>query len=207
MTEEVRTIGREACCSEIFEDFLDNLIDPPRTKVGGFAIIGPFFVNGFTFSKDSASIVKISGTGGEIWGMKCHNPADYMFYEFSWRWKIDSTTFSDEMMGLIDTDGNETDYCYVLKGTNANTVKFVTVAGGGDPETTDNIACDITTLHDYTIRIKDGQVKFYIDSVLKATHETATPFDVTQGLTFLTTWATARDWCIDTFSVLLRRPF
>ena len=195
------SIEREFAHQEIHEHFIDSLMSP-----GGY--FGCLYTAGFTLIKETASITRCSGTGGEIWGMKCHNPSDYIYYQMDWRWKIDSTSFESEIMGIIDQDVGEEDYCYVLLGTNANTVKFVTRHTSGTPEVTDNIAVDITTLHKYTIKIKSGQVKFYIDNVLKATHSTQVPYDVTEGLVFITTWGGfARIWDIDYLNVLLGRSF
>ena len=200
---------------EIWEHFLDSLIDPPATT-GGEVVIGCLQVVAPTYAKDTASIAKITtgaltGNAIELWGMKCHNPSDYTYYQMNWRWKIDSVNFDNEIMGLIDASQDEDNYCYVTKGSGGGTVKFVTVAGGGAPETTDNITCDITALHKFTIKIKSGQVKFFIDDVLKATHTTAVPYSVAIGLMFLTLLATTedvvRDWYIDYLNTPLGRSF
>jgi len=76
--------------------------------------------------------------------------------------------------GMHDTSGILADHIWVNRGTNANTVKFVTTASSS-ATTTDNIAMDPHTMREYAVVVTASDAKLYIDGVLKATHTTTIP--------------------------------
>jgi hypothetical protein len=145
---------------------------------------------------------------------KFHNPADYTYYELAWRyygsWNIQLIGSGNYLPIAMDDAGDN--MAYVDRGTNANTLSFHTTPDAGvNIETTDNIAADITANHVYKIQIKNGQIRFLIDDVVKATHVTHLFYNVPAGI-FTTFQAVinvvgAVNFYFDYFTVRLGRAF
>lgn len=200
---------------EMCEQFLDQLVDIVSMGGGGKLVSNLIVAVAATIEKETASILKLATASGigaemEIYGLKSHNPSDYTYYQFDWEWYLDAVDIQNVYIGLIDVDFDESDSCLIEKSATAGDIKFITTQGGGST-TTDNITVDITTKHIYTIKIKSGTVKFYIDGVLKATHTTNVPYSVADGLMFInyieSSAANSREWYIDAMSVKLGRAF
>jgi len=86
-------------------------------------------------------------------------------------------------IGPVDFDWDNG--AFIDIGTNASTIKFRTLTGGGAELVTDNIACVmLNTDHVFTIKIKAASTQLFIDGVLAATHATNNPYDVTKGIAF-----------------------
>lgn len=195
---------------EMFEHFITHLVDTV-TMAGGSKKYNQFSITTGSLAKDGFSVLKLS-TGVtdaiELFCLLSHDPSVYTFYQVDFRCKISSVVLTGEYIGVMDEPMTENDYAMMSISATPGDIAFTSRDGGGTAETTDNITVDITTEHKYTIKIKSGQCKFYVDDVLKATH-TASPYTVAAGLVWLMIYETSTDrqLHLDYVNILLGRSF
>ena len=109
------------------------------------------------------------------------NPADHTYLETRWKFKYSSTNFNPQ---IHITDLNIGPKYMILTKVNATTIN-VYVTGDGDVTSEDyDIAYDLTSDSELCLKVKSGQMKFFIDDVLKATFTVANAiwYDVTDGV-------------------------
>jgi len=140
-----------------------------------------------------------------------HNPNDYTYYSSSFKGLFESLTMQNELLFSV-SDTNSDYFAKIEIGTNAGTIKCTTTANAGVSTTiTDNITCDITTLHEYKINIKSGTIKFYVDGVEIASHTTNIFYNVAIGVYPIIYWETAENGThyqeIDYMNIQLGRVF
>ena len=219
--QEVRDLLGVILPEEIFEHFTYNpnaygIAGSSTYHLYGSPGLGTLAIapTGGSMAKTTASELDIiTGTdpdAHEWYSRMAHNPADYSYLEMSIRCKWSSAVdFSGLEFGFLDALMAWTESAFVMLSATPGDLKFVTTTPGGE-ETTDNITMDVTNFHVYTIKIKSGEAKFYIDGVLKATHTTRVPYDIQEGLIvehYDETTDTAVTYTIDYFKVLLGRVF
>lgn len=200
---------------ETCEQFLDQLVDIVSMVGNGKLVSNLIIASAALIEKETSSILKIATASGigaeiEIYGLKTHDPSEYTYYQFDWEWYLDAVDIQNTYIGLMDGDFAENYSALIEKSATPGDIKFITTVPAGS-ETTDNITVDITAQNIFTIKIKSGTVKFYIDGVLKATHTTRVPYSVVAGLMFInyleSSAENSREWYIDSMNVKLGREF
>lgn len=110
------------------------------------------------------------------------NPADHTYYEI--RWKEQSENATDIRMAHWLTDLELYNYYVNVAWKNATTITIEVSDDGGTSTASEDVVTDITDDQEYCIRIKNGEIQFLIDDVVKATFDGGDPIfhDVLVGI-------------------------
>ena len=165
-------------------------VDSMSTLVDHFFFIGAYYHSepfgwdaylsgvGSTINTNSHNVIMHAGAGSgrlasiystDIWELSTESVVFQMSAKMV---SANSETAYEMFIGMSYDSGNEFG---VRKGTNANTVKFVTINSWTETAT-DNIAVDpFDDYHRYAIVATSTSIKLYIDGTLVATHTTNLP--------------------------------
>ncbi|MCK5617090.1 hypothetical protein KAR91_85295 [Candidatus Pacearchaeota archaeon] len=142
---------------------------------------------GETVSKVDASKIRITSTGGigdgfELTTLHAINPVTHTYLEIRWKYEQDTTDFSPEFT-ITDSNLAWVKYFYLYKKNATEITVEVSDDSGVSSESYD-VAHVLTSEVEFCVKIKDGEIKFFIDDVLKATFTDSEKIwhDITDGV-------------------------